>query len=775
LRARVIAVASLVLLLDASVARGQANRGGLRLRIVDPSGAPVRASIELTCPGDGYDRKIVSDGAGSLDLDQLHYGLYRIAVRQPEFALYVSDVEIRSAIPVERSIHLMLASTHTDVEVIAADTLIDPASASSAQQIGERQIDDRLSSLPGRSVQDLVISQPGWLYEGNAVLHPRGSEYQTQFVVDGIPFIDNRSPSFGPEIEADDLQSMTIYTGGFPAEYGRKMGGVVELDTDRPADAGLHGELVSAGGSFDTASGYAEVQDGNQRNILAATASGSSTAHYLNPVVPEDYTNTGTTGDFSGTFAHNLRSGDRLDVHLRHELSRFLIPNELPQQQAGQRQNGDNFESLGTAKYQHILTAESLFTIAVMGRENDNDLYSNVNPTPIAAFQHNSFREAYFKATYALDRGAHDFKAGVESDNLFLHENFSYAITDPAQFDPGTPPTLSFNEHRPDLEQSAFVEDNLHARGWTIDLGVRWDHYQLLLNRSAVSPRIAIGRYLLASRTVLHGSWDRIFQTPSFENILISSSAQTSALSSQFLRLPVQPSTGNDYELGATQAVAKKLRIDVNAYRRDATNYADDDQLLNTGVSYPIAFRKAVIYGAEGKLQLADVGKLSGFLSYSYMVGNAWFPVTGGLFLADDAAAALSQLSGHFPDSQDQRNTLATRFEYKLGKRAWLASGVEYGSGLPFDYGGTEANALAEYGPAVVSRLNFARGRIRPLLALNSSVAVNLPVFERVNTTLHVDGNNLNNRLNVLDFGGLFSGNAIDAGRSVLVRWEARF
>lgn len=775
MRARVIAVASLVLLLDASVARGQANRGGLRLRIVDPSGAPVRASIELTCPGDGYDRKIVSDGAGSLDLDQLHYGLYRIAVRQPEFALYVSDVEIRSAIPVERSIHLMLASTHTDVEVIAADTLIDPASASSAQQIGERQIDDRLSSLPGRSVQDLVISQPGWLYEGNAVLHPRGSEYQTQFVVDGIPFIDNRSPSFGPEIEADDLQSMTIYTGGFPAEYGRKMGGVVELDTDRPADAGLHGELVSAGGSFDTASGYAEVQDGNQRNILAATASGSSTAHYLNPVVPEDYTNTGTTGDFSGTFAHNLRSGDRLDVHLRHELSRFLIPNELPQQQAGQRQNGDNFESLGTAKYQHILTAESLFTIAVMGRENDNDLYSNVNPTPIAAFQHNSFREAYFKATYALDRGAHDFKAGVESDNLFLHENFSYAITDPAQFDPGTPPTLSFNEHRPDLEQSAFVEDNLHARGWTIDLGVRWDHYQLLLNRSAVSPRIAIGRYLLASRTVLHGSWDRIFQTPSFENILISSSAQTSALSSQFLRLPVQPSTGNDYELGATQAVAKKLRIDVNAYRRDATNYADDDQLLNTGVSYPIAFRKAVIYGAEGKLQLADVGKLSGFVSYSYMVGNAWFPVTGGLFLADDAAAALSQLSGHFPDSQDQRNTLATRFEYKLGKRAWLASGVEYGSGLPFDYGGTEANALAEYGPAVVSRLNFARGRIRPLLALNSSVAVNLPVFERVNTTLHVDGNNLNNRLNVLDFGGLFSGNAIDAGRSVLVRWEARF
>jgi hypothetical protein len=44
-----------------------------------------------------------------------------------------------------------------------------------------------------------VNSQPGWLYEGNAVLHPRGAECQTKLVVDGIPLIDNRSPGFGQE------------------------------------------------------------------------------------------------------------------------------------------------------------------------------------------------------------------------------------------------------------------------------------------------------------------------------------------------------------------------------------------------------------------------------------------------------------------------------------------------------------------------------------------------------------------------------------------------
>jgi hypothetical protein len=84
--------------------------------------------------------------------------------------------------------------------------------------MGLQTIQDRLTALPGRSMQDLVNSEPGWLYEGNAVLHPRGSEYQTQFIVDGIPLTNNRSPSFGPEVEANDVESLNIYTAGIPAE-----------------------------------------------------------------------------------------------------------------------------------------------------------------------------------------------------------------------------------------------------------------------------------------------------------------------------------------------------------------------------------------------------------------------------------------------------------------------------------------------------------------------------------------------------------------------------
>lgn len=764
-----------LLLLTALPALAQVDYGELRLKIADPAGAAVSASVELTCAGNGYAKNFTVDTSGTLAIHSMPYGVYQIQITKSGFAPSSTSVEVRSALPVAENVQLNLASVVTKVNVTAVGTLIDPSSPSSVMQIGTKQIEERLSSLPGRSVQDLVNSQPGWLYEGNAVLHPRGSEYQTQFVIDGIPLTDNRSPSFGPEVEADDLDAMSIYTAGYPAEYGRKMGGVVELNTRRQTDSGVHGQLVLSGGSYDSASSYGQLQDVWGKNTVGVTASGSTTAHYLNPVVPENYTNTGTIADFSARYERDLTVRDRVSFDVRHELSRFLIPNELLQQQAGQIQNGDNFETLGTVHYQHILSPDSLIALAGMVRDNANNLYSNPNSTPVIAFQHNDFREGYFKGTLSLHHGRHEFKVGVESDATFLHEHFNYKITNPDDFDDDTPQTLSFADQRPDFEQSGFVEDLIRLGNWTVSAGLRWDHYQLLLNQNAFSPRISIGRYVPSLNMVLHASFDRVFQTPSFENILISSSPQIDALSDQFLRLPVQPSLGNYYEGGLSQALFKRMRLDMNVYRRDVRNYADDDQLLNTGVSYPIAFDKSVIYGAEAKLAVVRLGKLNGYLSYSYMVGNVWFPVTGGLFLGDDVGDAVTQLNGHFPDSQDQRNTLTTRFQYQLLPRIWFAAGAEYGSGLPFEYEGTEADALARYGSQVVSRINFERGRIRPSLAVNSSLGADVYRGEKMNMRFQVDGGNLNNRLNVIDFGGLFSGNAIAPARSVTMRLNTRF
>jgi hypothetical protein len=411
-----------------------------------------------------------------------------------------------------------------------------------------------------------------------------------------------------------------------------------------------------------------------------------------------------------------------------------------------------------------------------MVRDNANDFNSNANSTPIEVFQHNAFREGYFKGTVTIDRGRHEWKFGAESDNTFPKENFSYAITDPTQFDDDTPAAFAFRKSRPDLEQSAFVQDLIRLGDWTINAGLRWDHYQLLLNRQAVDPRFSISRYFRSAGLALHFSYDRVFQTPSFENILLSSSTEVDSLSPEnFLRLPVEPSEGNYYEVGVTKALLGKMRLDANYFRRLVSNYADDDQISNTTLSFPIAFRKSIIYGAEAKLDIPDWRRFSGFVSYSYTVGNAWFPVTGGLFLGDDATAAATQLAGHFPDSQDQRNAVRGRLRYQLAPRLWIAGGIQYDTGLPFAFDGDPSTVLAEYGQQVLNRINFARGRIDPTFQVNASAGADLYESSRVKMSFQIDGQNLTNVLDVLDFGGLFSGNAIGPSRSFALRLTTSF
>ena len=745
------------------------------MKVTDPRGFGVKTAVELTSEANEFHDTLYTDESGLLVAKRLPFGVYRLQVEQSGFAPATATLEVRSAVPVEYRIPLSLAAVTTSVTVQAQQTLIDPHQAGSNYEIGSETIDSRTASLPGRSLQDLVNSQPGWLYEGNAVLHPRGSEYQTQFVVDGVPLTDNRSPSFGPELEADDVDSMNIYTAGIPAEFGRKVGGVVEVNTLKNSKAGFHGQLDFSGGSFDTAGSFGQAEYAWRRTTLGGSASGSMTSYYLNPVVPENYTNRGTTGDFSLHFERDLTDHDRLGLIVRHALSRFQIPNEQLQQAAGQRQDGDNFETMGIVSYQHVFSENVLGSLRGMVRDTSNDLRSNPQSVPVIAFLNNSFREGYFNGSVSVHHGRHEFKAGIESDVMFLHEKFNDIITNPDYFDAGTPATFAFAGNRPDIEQAAYAQDLIRLGNWTIRAGLRWDHYQLLVNQNAVSPRISVARYFTSAGVLVHASYDHVFQTPSSENILLSSSPQVVSLSPEVLRLPVEPSHGDYFEIGASKALWSHLRFDGNYFRRYVDNFADDDQILNTAVSVPIAFNKARIYGAEGKMEIPNWGRFSGYASYSYMVGNAWLPVTGGLFLGDDAASATSQLTGHFPISQDQRNSLRVRAQYQLLSRLWLAGSTEYNSGLPFQFTGTYEQAVAQYGSEMISRINFERGRVRPSLAVNASVGAEIYKNDRVTARWQADVENLNNRLNVIDFGGLFSGNAIAPSRSYWLRMQMSF
>jgi hypothetical protein len=760
-------------------ARAQDRSGELRLSVTDSDGAVLAAHGLLLSQASHFELSFDTAPNGEYTVKQLPLGPYHLTLEHAGFAPYSSLVEIRSQMPQKISVVLSVATVAQTVEVKDSDTLLDTTNAGNTYQLGAPTLRDWAATIPGRQAIDVVQSQPGWVLEANGVLHPRASEYDTQYVVDGLPILNNRSPAFSPADDLDDVQSVKTYTSGIPPEFGRKVGGVVETTTDRNPARGLHGTAILGGGSFDTDDAYLGTSYFDGRNIFGLTMDAARTDRFLDPPVLENFTNRATLAGIKGSFERDLTPQDRVRLSLSFNRAGFEVPNELVQQQQAQRQDRSNQEVSGQVSYQHTFSSNVIGTVQGRVRDDEADLTSNPTSWPMEAFQDRGFREGYVSATVAAGFNHHELKAGADSIYSLVHEQFSYQITATELcqphgacqplFDPSTPLSFFFHQSGDDREQAFFIQDNAHFGNLSLSGGIRFDHYSVRVTDSAWSPRFGFAWYVPKLGIVFRGSYDRAFGTPAIENLLLSTSPEARTLNNEVAQLPVRPSRANYYELGATKELFHKAHISANVFQRDTRNFADDDPLLDTGVSFPIADSSAHIYGAESQLALPQWGPWSAWFNESYMVASARLPVVGGLFLGQDTQFLNS--NARIWISQDQRHTLHGQLRYQPWSRFWTAAGASYGTGLPVDLNGeSTATLVEEFGQAVVDRVNLNAGRVRPSLSVDLSAAFDLYKKESRAVRLQGDIRNLNDRLNVINFASLFSGTAIASPRTFSLR-----
>jgi len=84
-----------------------------------------------------------------------------------------------------------------------------------------------IENMPIQSYQDLVNIQPGV-----AAGHIRGGrKTEVLYLVDGIPIMEAIEGKAGSELPNTSIIEMTVQTGGFNAEYGNAMSGVVNILT----------------------------------------------------------------------------------------------------------------------------------------------------------------------------------------------------------------------------------------------------------------------------------------------------------------------------------------------------------------------------------------------------------------------------------------------------------------------------------------------------------------------------------------------------------------
>jgi len=102
--------------------------------------------------------------------------------------------------------------------------------------------------------------------------------------------------------------------------------------------------------------------------------------------------------------------------------------------------------------------------------------------------------------------------------------------------------------------------------------------------------------------------------------------------------------------------------------------------------------------------------------------------------------------------------------------------GGQYGSGLPADIGGADPSILlANYGAAILARVNLERGRLRPSFAVDVAAGAEVYRKEHRSASFQIQAANLSNRVNVINFASLFSGTAVAPPRSVSARLRLTF
>jgi hypothetical protein len=255
----------------------------------------------------------------------------------------------------------------------------------------------------------------------------------------------------------------------------------------------------------------------------------------------------------------------------------------------------------------------------------------------------------------------------------------------------------------------------------------------------------------------------------------LASSDLVESLGGEGQSLTLRPSRGNFYEAGFSKALFGKLRVDGNYFYRTADNFADDDVLLNTAVSFPIAFSEGTVKGFEAKLDVPRWERVSGWFSYSTLKGIGQLPIAGGLFLGDEAAALVNSTET-FPLTQDQRHTVRGRIRYEIAPRAWVAMAGQFNSGLPVEVEDpNQAVLVQQYGQAIVDQVDFDRRRVRASSSLDLSAGAVLWSRQRNGVRLQFDVFNVADRLNVINFAGFLSGTAVAPRRTFALRLRTDF
>jgi hypothetical protein len=638
-----------------------------------------------------------------------------------------------------------------------------------------RELESRPLRLQSRGLPQALAAAPGWAEEDNGLLHVRGVDDGVLFVEDGIPVYDRVDVAFGIPPSLAAAGTVAIGTGHTSARYGLKSGAVVWVDSP-PAPRRWLGDVQTGTGS--SALGSATMSTGGPVgggvDMFVATAVERS-GRFLDPVHPDNLHNSGGVAAGSLRLRRGLGSWGQMTALGRTGRALYDVPHGEEQEEAGQDQRQRIAQSAGSVAWQQAIGNSNAVQMGGYVRHVDARLLPSDVSTPITA------------ASWSRAMGRHSLAVGGEAARLALHEDFTFAVTDDA--DDLSEAARAFTRRRPFLfsdrvtrtQWSTFAEDRIDVGPLSLDLGLRYDRTALLVEASQWSPRLgaALASQPLGSTWRL--SFNRFFQPPQAEHLLLASSEAARALSPfagddlESGGAAIEPERTSAWELGWDQRLPAGLRLDVGAWRRRVENYADPNVFFGTTIVFPNSVANGTARGLDVRLSLPSRRGWSASASYTLSKVEQEGPINGGLFLEDDIDEIGPGVI--FTPDHDQRHTASATVTWVQPVGRWSASAqARYASGTPLEVGELDDDDLADLLERPGADLiDVERGRVKPRLVVDVTASARLLRAGRAQLSLGASVLNAFNRAYAFNFGNPFSGTHFGARRQFRVDLSASF
>ena len=762
-------------------AQGEAVVRGEVSAAVDRSPLPG-ASLTLRSAA-GLEQSTTSDAAGAFAFPLVTPGEYRLVVSADGFVpqavtLSVEPREVRTV-----TLGLDLQRVETSVDVTGAIAALASTHSPSSTVLGA----DRFERLPASQHQMLpdaiVAAAPGMIRGHDDFVHVRGQEIALNPIINGVSFWENPHALFSAGLSPTMIEAVNVMTGGFPAEYGNRFGGVLDVVTKSGLRMRNDGSVAVSGG--EAGRRHLTGEFGGHRGRFGYYAFGSFSAsdRFLSPPDPRAIHDTGRS--VHGFFQADANLGDAGSLRLvvmgdgagfeipRHPRDLDLRPLGEAEQRARQQSAIVGWTRAGS---------NTLMSASGYQRWSRTRLLPGEGPLTAVASLDRRLVTIGGKADVTRFLGRHTLKAGVDAVHLRPAESLSYDYEGFRELTHllGWPHLhftgpVDFAGAETGGQISTYVQDSVDLGRVSLNAGVRLDRYDLVLSATHVSPRVNLA-VDVGGGAVVHASYNHFFVPPPIEGVLSNAAGLTSSIREIGVALPaLEPSTEDQFELGASRPVGP-LRLGLTGYYRATGNPIHTTVWPDSRIYSYASFDRERAYGLEARAELPALTRLGlgGYLNYA--IGRVTFynPVTGG-FITDPGH--LADTSG-FRAPMDQVHTLTAGTTYRHARSGvWGGLMIEYGSGTPMGHGGADhdhgaGEADHDHGPAAEGP-----SRVPDHFTASFSTGVDLlrDSRNRGRISLQLDVENLTNDLYLIAREGEFSPAQYSIPRLVSLTLKYRF